>query len=1095
VTEQGIWAGSDTDRFNNELRARLAFFPFTGGSAVPANDIGELPNDVVSLGNTVGTVGTVDTSVLYRINAGGPLLTSVDDGPNWLADTASTSPYRTSGSNPATAPSSLATPYNDAAVPRGDLDRAPAQLWTTERNDPAGGDPMNWSFPVAEGTPIQVRLYLANRNASTDNIGYRVFDVILDGVTVLDDLDLSGQVGHNFGTMRAFDVVSDGSVNIDFVNVVNNPLVNGIEIIRTDIAPDGTFGTQDAVTIRQFDGTTVTGSTTVDGTIPWRTVRGAFMVNASLYTLHLDGTLMERSFDGVSFGPGRAVDMWANTIMSDAPTMTGMFYDPSTSRVYYTLSGQSSLFYRTFLPESGVFHAQRFVATGSIAALNPARVRGMFLGNGQLWFSDSTTGNLLAMPFVAGEPSGAPTVADATVDWRSRALFRSSGAQPNVAPVAAFSSTCEENVCTFDASGSTDTDGTITGYAWDFGDGSTSTGVIAQHSYAAAGTYTVTLTATDNRNGTGTFSGDVVVTDPPNVAPTALATATCSLLSCTFTGSASSDSDGTIETYDWTFGDGSVGSGDVAIHDFVEAGPYTAVLTVTDDDGATSTAEVLVEAIAPSAAVLLRASAEANSQSATPTITVPSDVQAGDQLVYIVTANSSTTTTTPPGWTLIATSQDGNPDMTSWVFTRVADVSTAGSVVTLTLGTSAKTARTLLAYDNAIAPTTALSSVITGSSASLTTAPATIVYAGSTIVSYWSDKSGSNTGWTVPPTIDVRAVSVGSGSGRITAAIGDRVEPAGTWPGATATSTVVGTKGIGWTVVLQPATGNLSPTASFSASCNSLQCSFDANTSSDPDGTIVDHHWDFGDGTTGTGVAPVHAFPGDGTFSVTLTVTDNQSATSTSTTSVPVSLAVVTFRAANSSNQSSSTASVSVPAAVQAGDQLVLLIAANSATTVSTPVGWSPLGSTQAGAPDMVSLAFTRTADAATAGSTVQASLGTLAKVSTTLLAYAGAAPVTTAAVNVATTSRTAHTTPSVDVATAGSQVVSYWVDKTSGNTGWTVPSEVTPRSTSVGSGGGRITAAAGDTTMAAGAWPGATATSAVAGTKTIGWSIVVPAP
>jgi hypothetical protein len=143
----------------------------------------------------------------------------------------------------------------------------------------------------------------------------------------------------------------------------------------------------------------------------------------------------------------------------------------------------------------------------------------------------------------------------------------------------------------------------------------------------------------------------------------------------------------------------------------------------------------------------------------------------------------------------------------------------------------------------------------------------------------------------------------------------------------------------------------------------------------------------------------------------------------------------------------------------------------------------------------MVSLAFTRTADATTAGSTVQASLGTLAKVSTTLLAYAGAAPVTTAAVNVATTSSALHTTPPITVATAGSQVVSYWVDKTSGNTGWTIPGEVTPRSTSVGSGGGRITAAAGDTTTAAGEWPGATASSTVAGSKTIGWSIVVPAP
>ena len=184
------------------------------------------------LGRTAGTLGTVDQSVLYRVNAGGPALTSVDDGPNWAADTAATSPLRTSGSNSATAPSSLATPLNDAAVPRGDLDRPPAQLWTTERNDPAGGNEMIWSFPVAAGTPVQVRLYLANRNASTDNLGNRIFSVDLDGVNVLDRIDLSGTVGHNFGTVRSFDITSDGSVDIRFVNIVNNPLINGIEIIE-----------------------------------------------------------------------------------------------------------------------------------------------------------------------------------------------------------------------------------------------------------------------------------------------------------------------------------------------------------------------------------------------------------------------------------------------------------------------------------------------------------------------------------------------------------------------------------------------------------------------------------------------------------------------------------------------------------------------------------------------------------------------------------------------------------------------------------------------------------------------------------------------
>ena len=56
---------------------------------------------------------------------------------------------------------------------------------------------------------------------------------------------------------------------------------------------------------------------------------------------------------------------------------------------------------------------------------------------------------------------------------------------------------------TFDAGGSADPDGTISGYAWDFGDGSTGTGKTSNRTYTAAGIL-VKLTVTDNRGGTAT---------------------------------------------------------------------------------------------------------------------------------------------------------------------------------------------------------------------------------------------------------------------------------------------------------------------------------------------------------------------------------------------------------------------------------------------------------------------------------------------------------------------------------------------------------------------------------------------------------------
>lgn len=63
----------------------------------------------------------------------------------------------------------------------------------------------------------------------------------------------------------------------------------------------------------------------------------------------------------------------------------------------------------------------------------------------------------------------------------------------------------------FSGSQSSDSDGTISSYAWNFGDNTTATGATASHTYAAAGTYTVRLTVTDNRNDTGFTDFSVVV--------------------------------------------------------------------------------------------------------------------------------------------------------------------------------------------------------------------------------------------------------------------------------------------------------------------------------------------------------------------------------------------------------------------------------------------------------------------------------------------------------------------------------------------------------------------------------------------------------
>jgi chitodextrinase len=74
---------------------------------------------------------------------------------------------------------------------------------------------------------------------------------------------------------------------------------------------------------------------------------------------------------------------------------------------------------------------------------------------------------------------------------------------------------------------------------------------------------------------------------PPNAFPFAIPGGGAAPLVVNFSGSASSDPDGTIVSYAWTFGDGTTGSGPSTTHIYTAAGTYQARLTVTDDKGAT----------------------------------------------------------------------------------------------------------------------------------------------------------------------------------------------------------------------------------------------------------------------------------------------------------------------------------------------------------------------------------------------------------------------------------------------------------------------------------------------------------------------------
>ncbi|MDH5780885.1 MAG: PKD domain-containing protein, partial [Candidatus Bathyarchaeota archaeon] len=158
-------------------------------------------------------------------------------------------------------------------------------------------------------------------------------------------------------------------------------------------------------------------------------------------------------------------------------------------------------------------------------------------------------------------------------------------------PVASFTylphtPTIGENI-TFDASASSDPDGTIESYAWDFDDGNTGTGVTTTHAYTTADTYDITLTVTDNDTLTDTTTSEITVylqLQPPIASFIHSPTEPQANETVTFNASSSSDPDGTIVSYEWAFGDGTNGTSEIATHTYADNGTYVVILNVTDNN-------------------------------------------------------------------------------------------------------------------------------------------------------------------------------------------------------------------------------------------------------------------------------------------------------------------------------------------------------------------------------------------------------------------------------------------------------------------------------------------------------------------------------
>lgn len=419
------------------------------------------------------------------------------------------------------------------------------------------------------------------------------WDASGDGVTAYI-IDTGIRVTHNEFQGRAsigYDAVGDGQNGAD---------CNGHGTHVAGIVGGATFGVArdvDLVAVRVLgcDGSGAL-SGVIDG-VDWVTANhsGPSVANMSLaaldwlgMTTSLDQAVENSIASGVPYAVAAANDAFDACLYTPARAPSAMTIgatDQQDARAYFSNYGECVDWFAPGVDIESAYlntdYATAVFSGTSMASPHTAGVAAIYLEQNPGAASSSVVGALRN-----ATTKGVVTDALSSANHLLFNLYTGTGSG-NSRPTADFDASCTDLACAFQSS-SSDSDGSVVEWSWDFGDGATSPEENPSHTYASGGDFTVTLVVNDDAGDASVpTSKTVSLTDPNNEAPSADFSASCSYLDCSFQDG-SSDIDGNVVGWDWDFGDGATSAAQNPSHSYAVGGTYTVTLVAIDDDGARS---------------------------------------------------------------------------------------------------------------------------------------------------------------------------------------------------------------------------------------------------------------------------------------------------------------------------------------------------------------------------------------------------------------------------------------------------------------------------------------------------------------------------